>query len=147
MKLGEHVAPQIVDVSTDFNQSTQFDAIDSMDALAAFANQSCVLEHLEMLRYGRTADWHLPGQLVNRRFGISQLFENRPPRRIRQSLQRLLTFRHRVTFSCQLERQLQQLPQVSMNLRMFAVNAAFDEPAAEPTPDWPANVPPCVFER
>ena len=88
------VPPHRIDVRAQFGQGLRIEAKVVAGAAPFLFHQARRLQYLEMLRYGRTADWKLAGQLPDGRRTPPQQLENGLAGRIGESRQALPSVSH-----------------------------------------------------
>ena len=93
-KCGQRVPPHGIDVGAQFLQALRIQPEVVASAAPLFFHQAHGLQHLEMLRYGRTADRKPASQFTDRRRTPPQQVENRLARRIGERRQTLHSVSH-----------------------------------------------------
>jgi hypothetical protein len=83
-KCHQRVSPHGIDVGTQLSQGLWIEAKVMASATPFFLHQADGFQHLQMLRYGGTADRKLGSQIADRGRPLSQQVENSLAGRIRE---------------------------------------------------------------
>ena len=73
------LVPEVVEIPLQRTESIRVHLVDAAGTGPMVGDQSGVLQHLQMLRDGRTADGQLVRELTNRARTLGQALEDRPP--------------------------------------------------------------------
>jgi hypothetical protein len=85
--------PHLVQVLTHGSNSCRIDAIDPTRPFGAINHQAGLFEYLQVLGYGRPANWQYIRQFAYRAWATDEPLENRTSCRVAERLERLPTAR------------------------------------------------------